>query len=246
MSITLPRTIFSLPGSRPEDIRRALNTSPVFSHRRNSAVPVAQNVNVVLPATDPDAWVPMEIQPPRAAMVEVRPPVVGRVSQSQSIPAGRPPQMVRRKNKKRTLKLLASGLTDVNDRFLDKNADVMSNAVPTGNPMECSFEIPSFLMPSPNPSHISSNQRCPSFLLPGPSINPSLVTLLVEHWTGVSQGNNPELNRVKNQISQIEFEQKCLVPALRAHVLGGSVCRSRELTVYLEWLLYLRQKLFNI
>lgn len=226
-------------------MRRALGASPVFSHRRNSAVPIPQNVNVVLSASDPDAGTAPRTQSIPVSMSEVRPPTFGRIS--QAIPAGKPPQMVVNtrpvvsENRERI-----RVIPDVNDRFLNKNADVMASQDNFGNPLECNFEIPSFLMPDPDPSVLNTNQRCPSFLLPGPSINPSLITLLVEHWTGVNQGNNQELDRVKNQISQIEFEQKCLVPALRAHVLGGSACRSRELTVYLEWLLYLRQKLFHI
>lgn len=46
-------------------------------------------------------------------------------------------------------------------------------------------------------------------------------------------------------ISQFEFEQTLLMPAVRAFVLGGP-CKSRALNIYLDWLLHLRQRLFNV
>lgn len=138
----------------------------------------------------------------------------------------------------------------VNDRMLNNvrpSASVASTErQAAGSKQECDFQIPSFLLPDPNPSNIGSTLKCPSFLLPGPNINPDLVNLMVEHWTGISKPGSTNISKVKSKITQVEFEQKCLIPALRAHVLGGPACKTRELKVYLEWLLYLRQRLFNI
>ena len=46
-------------------------------------------------------------------------------------------------------------------------------------------------------------------------------------------------------VTQREFEQRYLLPALRAHLTAND-CRSRALTVYIDWLLYLRLRNFGV
>ncbi|KAH3807689.1 uncharacterized protein LOC127834972 [Dreissena polymorpha] len=133
----------------------------------------------------------------------------------------------------------------INDRLINNVRPIPVDEAISAK-TECSFQIPLFLLPDTDPANLAQNQQCPSFLLYGPNIDPTLVSLLVDHWTGVDNVGGPSLDRVRSQITQVEFEQKCLVPALRAHVFGGAACKTRELRVYLEWLLYLRERLFNI
>lgn len=283
----------------------AFNQSPVFSHQRDRAVPIPQNMNIQLPVDDPaiqqqrldiipGAVNAIEAQATVQASSRVQPgPVVrenrnmGSVAAAQLRPvqersraqvnlqalqsnsgapvmAGRPVmendvvlgQVMPARQAQMSSVSSQTRQTQpeqpvVNDRMLNELRPAAMSASTdqqiANSKVECSFQIPSFLLPDPDPSQLGVNIRCPSFLLPGPSINPELVALMVEHWTGVTPAtSSTQLNGVKSKISQVEFEQKCLLPALRAHVLGGPTCRTRELKVYLEWLLYLRQKLFNI
>ncbi|WAR28910.1 hypothetical protein MAR_014614 [Mya arenaria] len=232
---------------------------PVFAHQRDRPVMVSQNTNIFLPVKQ---------TPPEPAVLDI-----GQQVASGNMAAGKPgfnnqllaqvslrtatPKPLTRKTKsptttlkpapKPTTKSSAPSVQRFNDRFLNEAAKPIPMAETILNGKEgCSFKVPSFLMPDPEPTSAhDAEHRCPSFLIPGPSINPSLVNLLVEHWTGM-EATETSVNPVRSQISQIEFEQKCLLPALRAHVTGGEACRSRQLTVYLQWLLHLRQRLFNI
>lgn len=134
--------------------------------------------------------------------------------------------------------------SSINDRLLNSVGTIDTSLSAEG----CSFQIPSFLLPGPDTTQPRSALRCPSFLLPGsgPSINSELINVLAKHWAGDKKETAAQVNDVRSRINQIEFEQKCLLPVLRAHVIGGQACRTRELAVYLEWLLYLRERLFNI
>lgn len=259
----------SLARLSKDEMRQALSGDPLFSHQRERAVPFGQNVNVELPMNDPS------VQPRRDPRPSARPMMGGQTSgmgvpvrqnrRVQAVPAGKPvrqqemvlgrvkptrvsdpqPSPVPTRQEART-----QPTRTVNDRMLNNVRPSASMATveqqAAVSKQECSFHIPSFLLPDPNPGNIGSSLKCPSFLLPGPNINPELVNLMVEHWTGISKPGSTTLNAVKSQITQVEFEQKCLIPALRTHVLGGPACKTRELKVYLEWLLYLRQRLFNI
>ncbi|XP_045200244.2 uncharacterized protein LOC123554278 [Mercenaria mercenaria] len=209
---------------------RPSNVRPMTSEARTGGLgsPVQQKRRVVpVPAGKPRRQQDNmlgQIKPAPVAQQPVQAPVNAPAKNQQSRPASQPST-----NNIRPAANVASAEQQV-----------------AASKQECAFHIPSFLLPDPHPSSIGSSQSCPSFLLPGPSINRELVTLMVEHLTGIKKSSNPQLNGVKSQITQVEFEQKCLIPALRAHVLGGQACKTRELKVYLEWLLYLRQRLFNI
>ena len=107
---------------------------------------------------------------------------------------------------------------------------------------ECSFEIPEFLLPYPTPiNRFAQSQTCPTFFGADNTVEPELYKAFVEFWA-----LNKRPDRFLRQRLQEEFEQKCMVPALTAHVLGGEACRSRQLLVYVQWLLHVRQLVFNI
>lgn len=242
-------------------MRQALGGDPVFSHQRDNAIPQGQNVNVKLSVTDPTVQQPPNrpFQPMMmGSQVAGAGVPVKQIRDVQPLAAGKPireQEMVLGKVKPTKIAQPQPNLIPsrrepqpVNDRMFNNvrpSASVASTERQTaGSKQECDFQIPSFLLPDPNPSNIGSTLKCPSFPLPGANINPDLVNLMVDHWTNISKPGST--NKAKSQITQVEFEQKCLIPALRAHVLGGPACKTREMKIYLEWLLYLRQRLFNI
>ena len=265
-----------LQGLGKDALRKALGGDPFFSAPRSNPVPFMQNTNIRLPVSDVEvapqvqaAIVRPQNERPMAleARTNVRSAPVQQNKRPVAVPAGRPsrrqevrlgqiqPEPVVRQQAvlpiQDTQPKVASAMTNtVNDRLLNNVRPEASAASVAqqqeASKQECTFQIPSFLLPGQNPNNIASDQSCPSFLLPGPKLNRELVTLMVQHFTGIENSSSPPLNGVKSQITQVEFEQKCLVPALRAHVFGGAACKTRELKIYLEWLLYLRQKLFNI
>lgn len=229
-------------------MRRALSGNSLFSHRRDSARPVRQNVNVFLPVNDPDLLA--SNQPTNNIATPTN--QAGPIMAESRVLGGRRGSVVK-KQKRNNVSIVAKKPNRrpvvLGKKAPAKNAvkDIPVSRTIINKKQKCYFKIPSILLPDPNLSQDTIGLSCPSFLLPVPTLNPDLIDLLVDHWTGMTTPKSrTPVSRLRSQISQIDFEQKCLLPPLRAFVLGGEECQTREHTVYLEWLIYLRQRLFNI
>lgn len=229
-------------------LRSALGRDAVFSHRRDK--PAWQNVNVVLPVNDRDL---IAVNPPTKDIATSTTTQAEPVMAESKVLGGTKGSVM--KKQKRNNVRIAAKKPKRQPVVLGKKAQKPKKDVkarPATKPaitkkQKCFFQIPSILLPDPNPSPETVSQSCPSFLLPEPVLNTHLIDLLVDHWTGMTTPKSrTPVNKLRSQISQIDFEQKCLLPPLRAFVLGGDDCQTREHTVYLEWLIYLRQRLFNI
>ncbi|XP_060567153.1 uncharacterized protein LOC132725949 [Ruditapes philippinarum] len=255
-------------------LRKALNSDPFFSAPRNSPVPFMQNRNIRLPLSDvpiqatndrpSNARLPtLEAKTRGNSGIPVKPetrivPVpVGRPSRAQEVRLGqiKPANVVKRQEAvfasapvQDTQPKVSALKNTVNDRLLNSMRPAATAASAAqqraDSKQECAFIVPDFF--SPNQNVINSEQTCPAFLIPGPTLSPGLVTLLVQHFAKVENVSNSPLDAVRSKITQSDFELNCLYPALRAHVMGGTACRTRNLRIYLEWLLFLRKRLFNI
>ncbi|KAL4220628.1 hypothetical protein ACF0H5_021024 [Mactra antiquata] len=225
-------------GLSRDGMRKALNIPPEFSHQRENVVP--QNVNIVLPMNDPDAAILAQTSLNRANQQTTSTQRTNRKGKRRNVqPASKP------SHQQVPLGQIASPKWNGQDLSAIKNASRQPTNVQQVNAeQKCTFKVPSFLLPDTTLS-TNGDLTCPSFLLPGPSIDRELITLMMEHWSELFSAGQKPLPKVTSPISQVEFEQKCLIPALRAYVMAQA-CRTRPLKVYLEWLLYLRQRLFNI
>ncbi|XP_052782824.1 uncharacterized protein LOC128219053 [Mya arenaria] len=222
-----------------------LAIDPVFAHRREDPMMVSQNTNIFLP-TDAaavasgaeilDSTFVGTVEASVQADTPVTQPAKGPKPNTitKTIPSPSTP--------KPTTTTLTPDPMHKNKAIHEVKKPIPAEKITDVDMAEASRNHCSFKIPYPDPSRPQPSEQCPTNLFIGPDMSLGRLTFIMKRST--NEPLSPSfLNRVRNRITQSDFDKKCLLPALHAQTLGEEACRSNELTAYLQWLMYLRHQL---